>query len=160
MHAANQASAAAATSEATKSLQANATEIRRWIARALRHSDTGHLVHRLDAVLMVATGHACAEVGAWFGVDKRTVQRWVHQAQTIGFPGLQEHHAGGRQHRLTREQLQCVAQLLKAPPHALGYSEKRWSGKRLALHIHHTFGVMLSARSCQRLIATDGKLRH
>ena len=43
--------------------------------------------------------------------------------------------------------------VLQAPPIAQGYPERRWTGKRLVLHLARLYGLDLSVRSCQRLIA-------
>ena len=117
-----------------------------------RHA--GQLLHRLDGVLLVAEGRSCKEVGQWFGVDRRTVQRWVHKAMAQqGLPGLADAHHGGRPKALDAQQLQRVQQDVLGPPALQGYPEAHWSGKRLALHLQQHCGVTLSVRSCQRLMA-------
>lgn len=149
----------------------DAANVRRLIGLALAgHGadhptgrDAGQLLHRLDGVLLVAEGRSCQEVGHWFGVDRRTVQRWVHhtamQAATQGLPGLAstQHgtHHGGRPKALDAQQLQRIQQDLLASPALHGYPEAHWSGKRLALHLQQHCGVVLSVRSCQRLIANS-----
>ncbi len=120
---------------------------------ALAQAAPAQLVHRLDAVMLVAQGRSCQEVGDWFGVDRRTIERWVHAAYVSGLSGLATHHAGGKPATLSVAQWQSVLSDLRLAPSHFGHAERRWSGKRLAQHLHQHHGVQLSVRSCQRLIA-------
>lgn len=127
--------------------------VRAMIRSALHSADDGHLLHRLDGVLLVAEGHSCGEVAGWFGVNRRTVERWLRAADAQGADGLAEHHPGGRPARLSGDQLLAISFVLQAPPITQGYPERRWTGKRLARHLARLYGLELSERSCQRLIA-------
>ena len=70
-----------------------------------------------------------------------------------GIDGLREHHHGGRPARLTSDQVASVECDLRSSPVTLNYPERRWTGKRLALHLAGRFSVRMSVRNCQRLIA-------
>lgn len=127
--------------------------VRQLIRTALSNTHDAHLLHRLDGVLLVAEGHCCGAVAVWFGVDRRTVERWVHLASVAGVDGLAEHPHGGRPARLSSAQMQALRQDLRSAPAALGYPDRHWNGKRLALHLARRYGLALSVRSCQRVIA-------
>lgn len=132
----------------------NADEVRAMIRLALHSADAGRLLHRLDGVLLVAEGRSCSEVASWFGVNRRTVERWVHAADLRGADGLAEHHPHtGRPAKLSSAQAQGIRLALLDAPCACGYPERRWTGKRLALHLARHLGLDLSVRSCQRLMA-------
>lgn len=131
----------------------DAANVRRMIGLALADHRPGRVLHQLDGVLLVAEGRSCQEVGQWFGVDRRTVQRWVQHTATQGLPGRDGTHHGGRPKALTAQLAQAVRRDLQASPALLGYPEAQWSGKRLALHLQQRCGVLVSVRSCQRLIA-------
>lgn len=139
-----------------KSAQLDARVVRGMIQRALATERSGLLLHRLDCVLMVAQGRSCSEVANWIGVDRRTIERWVHAAYLNGIDGLVEVHAGGRPATFTPAQMQNVWPDLQASPRAFGYPELQWTGKRLAQHLARHHGIAMSARTCQRLIARQG----
>ena len=126
------------------------------IQHALATDRSGKLLHRLDCVLMVAQGRPCSEVADWIGVDRRTIERWVHAAYVSGIDGLVEVHAGGRPAAFTPAQMEGVWPDLQASPRAFGYPESHWTGKRLARHLAKHHGITLSVRTCQRLIARQG----
>lgn len=139
-----------------KSCGINGDEVRAMIRSALHSADDGHLLHRLDGVLLVAEGRSCGEVAGWFGVNRRTVERWVHAADARGADGLTEHHQHtGRPAKLSSAQQEGIRLALLAAPLVHGYPERRWTGKRLALHLARHYGLDLSLRSCQRLIACN-----
>ena len=139
-----------------KSAQPDASVVRGMIQRALATDRSGKLLHRLDCVLMVALGRSCSEVADWIGVDRRTIERWVHAAYVSGMAGLVEVHVGGRPPTFTSTQMEGVWPVLKASPQAFGYPESQWTGKRLALHLAKHLGITMSVRTCQRLIARQG----
>lgn len=122
------------------------------IRTALANGESGHLLHRLDCVLLVAAGRCLNEVADLFGVDRRTIQRWVHAAYSDGIDGLVEHHNGGRPAKLSSEQEQSIRLVLQASPGACGYPDQQWTGKRLALHLDKHHDVTMSVRTCQRMI--------
>lgn len=135
-----------------KSCVSNAENVREMIRNALHSAKDGHLLHRLDGVLLVAEGRSCGEVASWFGVDRRTVERWVHAAGARGVDGLVDHHHGGRPAKMSSAQGQGIRLALLALPSVYGYPDRQWTGKRLALHLTRQFGLELSVRTCQRLI--------
>lgn len=139
-----------------KSAQLDASVVRGMIQHALATERSGLLLHRLDCVLMVAQGRSCSEVANWIGVDRRTIERWVHAAYLSGMAGLVEVHAGGRPATFTSAQMEGVWPVLQASPGAFGYPESRWTGKRLARHLAMHLGIAMSVRTCQRLIAQQG----
>jgi transposase len=115
-------------------------------------ADTARLLHRLHCLLLLAEGHSCSEVADWFDINRRTVERWVRAARTRGVDGLAEHHAGGRPQKLHGAQAQRIWLDLQGSPREYGFGDKRWTGKRLALHLERCFGLQMSVRSCQRVI--------
>ena len=129
-----------------------ATTVRELIRTALANGDSGHVLHRLDGVLLVAAGRSLDEVADWFGVDRRTIQRWVHAAYAQGIGGLAEHLNGGRPAKLSSALERSIRLDLQASPGTFGYPDQQWTGKRLALHLHKHHHVTLSVRTCQRMI--------
>lgn len=129
------------------------SSVRDLIRVALAEKQSALLLHRLDCVLLIAEGRSVQEVAHWFGVSKRSVQRWVHAAYLSGIDGLIQHCHDGRPPCLSPEQAHAIRRDLMAPPGACGYPDLRWTGKRLAWHLHRCYGLKISERSSQRIIA-------
>lgn len=137
-----------------KSVQSlDAAAILRMIHEALSSGSTALLLHRLHCVLCIAHGRSAQEVADWFSLDSRTLRRWLRSACMQGIEGLREHHHGGRPAKLTKDQVISVGCDLRASPISLNYPERRWTGKRLALHLARRYSVRMSVRNCQRMIA-------
>lgn len=127
--------------------------VRAMISAALAGSESACLMHRLDCVLLVFEGRSLREVADWFGVGKRSVQRWVHAVYERGLDGLRDHRKGGRPSKLTCEREQAVRRDLQVTPGVCGYPGLQWTGKRLAMHLDKRYAVEVSVRTCQRMIA-------
>lgn len=136
-----------------KSKLLDGNRVREMIRIALTSGEGGHVLHRLDCVLLVSDGRSYSEVADWFGVDRRTIKRWVHAAYVRGVDGLVKHRSQGRPAKLLSQQMQRISLDLLASPGVCGYQDPKWTGKRLALHLDKCYGVSLSIRSCQRMIS-------
>lgn len=127
---------------------------RNIVRMALAMGTGACLMHRVTCVLLIGAGRSVHEVANWFGVGERSVQRWVHAFQSDGIDGLLQHlHHSGRPPSLIGEQAEAACRDLRSPPSVYGYREARWTGKRLARHLERRYGVKVSERTCQRMIA-------
>ncbi len=122
----------------------------------IRRSADARYNHRLHAVLLVAHGMTCPEVGRVLGDAPRTVEYWVHRFERDGFAGLRESSRPGRPRRLTEEQLGEIAQILRGSPSEVGLGTYLWDGKTLSAFIEQQYGEKLSVRQCQRLFRELG----
>lgn len=120
--------------------------------RVVRACPDRRFVHRLHAVVLVSAGRSCLEVAAWFGDDRRTIERWVRRWATDGVMALHDIPHVGRPARLTPQASMQLAKDLSGTPRACGHDQPQWSGKLLARHLSRDHGVNLSARQCQRLL--------
>ena len=131
----------------------NTADLQQTWQRTLCKSEQAKLAHRLHCVLLVAQGHDCQRVADWFAISRRTLQRWVHLASVQGVRGLVHGKHTGRPGVLTQDLWRRVQRELQDYPRAVGCPDACWSGKRLALRLSSTYGLSISVRSCQRLIA-------
>lgn len=126
------------------------------IREALRNKQAGsletRLLQRLYGLLLVAEGRSGAEVARWFGVDARTVTRWVQAYARQGLVGLHERPPGGRPAALSDVQSEQLAALLANGQACATADSARWTGKSLQDHIDRHYGVVLSVRQRQRLL--------
>lgn len=122
----------------------------------IRRSHEARYNHRLHAILLVAQGISCREVARMLGDSARIVQYWVRRFEEEGLSGLVEDEKPGRPRRLTSEQLERVALVLRDPPSMVGMSANLWDGKTLAAFILKEWNIVLGVRQCQRLFRQLG----
>ena len=122
----------------------------------IRRSEEARYDHRLHAILLVAQGMSCGEAAGLLGDSTRTVQYWVRRFEEEGLTGLVDADKPGRPGRLTSEQLDKIALVLRAPPHKAGLSANLWDGKTLSAFILKEWNIVLGVRQCQRLFRRLG----
>ena len=113
---------------------------------------SGRLLGRIHCVLLVNEGRSIAEVARWFGVHRRTLERWMAEYRRNGEAGLQDETRTGRPPRLSADQRAALVTELAGPPQQLGYSSDAWSGRLLRHHLAGRYDVRFSLRQCQRLL--------
>lgn len=122
----------------------------------IRRSRDSRYDHRLHAVLLVAQGMSCPQVGRWLGDASRTVEYWVHRFEEEGLSGLVDLERPGRPSRLNDEQYRKIGEVLRQSPLDVGLGTNLWDGKTLSKFIESRFGVSLGVRQCQRLFRQLG----
>lgn len=122
----------------------------------IRRSEHARYDHRLHAVLMVAQGLSARQTATYLGDSPRTVEYWVNRFNAEGLAGLAETPRAGRPSRLSRQQLDEAAQVLRDSPRLHGIDANLWDGKTLSHWIARQWGVELGVRQCQRFFRTFG----
>jgi len=122
----------------------------------IRRSHEARYDHRLHALLLVAHGLTCPEVGQLLGDAPRTVENWVHRFEVEGLAGLVEGERAGRPSRLGAAELEAVEAALRGSPQDHGLSANLWDGKNLSAWIEQELGISLGVRQCQRLFRQLG----
>lgn len=122
----------------------------------IRRSEESRYDHRLHAVLLVAKGLSCPEVANLFGEARHSIVNWVQRFEADGFAGLSDKPHPGRPGRLTQQQLDHIASVLRGSPAQFGLSVSLWDGKSLSTYIRNRFDLDLSVRQSQRLFRQLG----
>jgi transposase len=122
----------------------------------IRRSRDSRYDHRLHAVLLVAQGMSCPEVGQLLGDAPRTVEYWVHRFEGEGLSGLVGLERPGRPSRLGDEQFREIGGILRRSPLDVGMGTNLWDGKTLSEFIQSQYGISLGVRQCQRLFRQMG----
>ena len=122
----------------------------------IRRSYEARYDHRLHAVLMVAQGMSCREVGGLLGDGPRTVAYWVDRFEDEGLAGLVDADRPGRPRRLNEKQLREIERALRLSPKDFGLTSNLWDGKILSHFIRQRYGVELGVHQCQRLFRRLG----
>jgi transposase len=121
------------------------------IQQEIARSDESRYDHRLHGLLLVTGGHSCQQVADLFGVDRRTVQRWVTRFESHGLEGLRDGERPGRPTTLDAKQWATLGRDLRREPQKFGHAGHLWDGKLLAAHLRLHYGVKLGVRQCQRI---------
>ena len=88
------------------------------------------------------------------------MQYWIRRFESEGLAGLVEDERSGRPARLSSEQLQEIAAVLRQSPRNAGLSVNLWDGKTLSAFIGERFHVEMGVRQCQRIFRQlDFRLR-
>jgi len=96
---------------------------------------------RLRAVDLLRDGKSNTEVARLIGVDVSSVKRWKRAAAEGGNAALAAKPNRGRPPRLTLEQMQELAQMVRTGPLAAGFRTNLWTCRRVAQVIRDRFGV-------------------
>jgi transposase len=96
---------------------------------------------RLLAAQDLQNGLSQSQIARKFGVSRTTASRWHRALDRRGVESLRKRRATGRPSRLNREQREGVIEIYRAGARAAGYHDDRWTTARLAVAIHHRFGI-------------------
>jgi putative transposase len=96
---------------------------------------------RLMAAQDLQMGVSQSKVARKYGVSRTTASRWHRALSGKGVESLRKRRAPGRPSRLSKDQLQGVAEIYLAGPRAAGFEADRWTTQRFAEAIHARFTV-------------------
>ena len=96
---------------------------------------------RLQAAEELQRGLSQSQVARKFGVSRTTASRWFRALSGKGVEGLRKRRAPGRPSRLTKDQMQAVAELYQAGPRLAGFETDRWTTALFAEAIFARFEV-------------------
>ena len=111
---------------------------------------------RPRAVDLLRDGKSNTEVARLIGVDVSSVKRWKREAAAGGSEALAAKPNRGRPPRLTPEQKQELAQIVRAGPLAAGFRTNLWTCRRVKQVIHERFGVQYHRDHVGRLLHALG----
>ncbi len=97
---------------------------------------------RLRAVDLLRDGKSNTEVARLVGASLSSVKRWKRAAAEGGSEALAAKPNRGRPPRLTPEQKQELAQILRAGPLAAGFRNNLWTCRRVAQVIRERYDVV------------------
>ena len=107
---------------------------------------------RLEAAQDLLNGLSQSKVARKFSVSRTTASRWYRALANKGVDSLKRRKATGRPSRLTREQLDRVAQIYRDRPMAFGFADDHWTTARMAAVIENQFGVHYDRDHVGRLL--------
>ena len=124
---------------------------RRKLVNAMQAADTARLFRRLQAVLLVAQGHAPRQVTAITGLTRSSVYHVVQQyLQTHQVASLQDRARSGRPQIAAEVTTERLRHALSHLPRELGYSTNVWTVALLARHLKQQYECAISPRTLRR----------
>jgi transposase len=104
------------------------------------HGSSAELERRRRlAVARVRSGYTQQDVADFFGVNVRSVQRWVQAYREFGRVGLKATPIRGRPRRLSATQEREVLNWFRRSPREFGFPTELWSAPRVADLIQRKF---------------------
>jgi transposase len=103
---------------------------------------------RLEAARMFAHGATQAEVARTFGVSAQAACVWYRRWHQGGEAALRGAGRAGRRPRLSRAELDAVAQALRSGPQAFGFATELWTLARIAAVIERLTGCASIPGTC------------
>lgn len=107
---------------------------------------------RLLAIAAVYDGLTRTEAARIGGMDRQTLRDWVHRFNEAGPEGLVNRTAPGAEAKLTRAQLEELAEIVETGPDPARDGIVRWRRVDLKAVIEQRFGVAYHERSVSRLL--------
>jgi transposase len=107
---------------------------------------------RLEAAQDLLNGLSQSKVARKFSVSRTTASRWCRALANNGVASLKSPKATGRPSRLSKEQLDRVAQMYAERPMAFGFVTDHWTTARMAAVIESQFGVHYDRDHVGRLL--------
>ena len=129
---------------------------RRRLATALAAAREARVYRRLEALLLVAEGHAVAEAARRCRVDRSSVHRWLAQYRAEHeATALIDRPRSGRPRRHPRLTPQRLAAALARDPRRCGYQATSWTVPLLA-HDLAAKGLAVSPQTLRRRLHEAG----
>jgi transposase len=119
---------------------------------------------RLHAILLLCREDRPdnMEVASLYGVDRKTVTRWVNKINDTedgDITALLEAPKPGRTTKMSKKQLTIIDKVLTKSPRKAGIQADNWTGAVLSDYLKKRYGIELKIRMCQRWIRTLGQQR-
>jgi transposase len=130
---------------------------RRRLATALAAAREARVYRRLEALLLVAEGHAVAEAARRCRVDRSSVHRWLAQyiaqrSSTV----LADRPRSGRPRQASRLTPQRLAAAMARDPRRCGYLATTWTVPLLAHYLAAHDSIEVSHRTLRRRLHEAG----
>lgn len=111
---------------------------------------------RRRAVTAVLEGMAVLDVAIAYGVDRRTISRWISRLEDEGLSGLNRRPGSGRPRKLEELSEEELCDIILEGAAAYGYETDLWTVARVRRVIADEFGIRLSKNTVWRRLRDAG----
>ena len=126
------------------------------LRQAAAWSDDANAARRMLGLALVLEGYTRGEAARLCGMDRQTLRDWVIRYNAEGVAGLSDRTSPGPKPRLTPEQEEAVAELVRKGPDLAKDGVVRWRRVDLAGVIKTRFNVTLAGRSVGAMLRRLG----
>jgi transposase len=126
------------------------------LRQAAAWSDDANAARRMLGLALVLEGYTRGEAARLCGMDRQTLRDWVIRYNAEGVAGLSDRTSPGPKPRLTPEQEEAVAELVRKGPDLAKDGVVRWRRVDLAGVIKTRFNVTLAERSVGAMLRRLG----
>ena len=116
----------------------------------MNESIDSRFYNRVAAVNAVLSGVSPTDAAPWFGMDRRSLGRWVKLVDESGFRALKDKPRSGAPTKLSGAQMKELDGFIQSEPSKHGF--RIWDGPSISALITRKFGVTLSTRQCERIL--------
>lgn len=112
---------------------------------------------RLYAVYQVAKGQSSRKLEDLYNTSFKQITNWVHRFEQEGLEGLKDKEGRGRKDKLSSNQKQAIARLLKdESPTKYGFNTGTWTGPLLINWIKNEFAIEYKKAQIYNIIKSLG----
>jgi|SRR5439155_6461087 len=130
---------------------------RRRLAAALRRTTAASTYCRIQAVWLIATGHAPRAAAQITGLSPRTIHRCVQRYLATRRPGdLADAPRSGRPPGSARITAARIRAALRRKPWRLGYATNGWTVALLASYLSHRYACPITPDTLRRRMRALG----
>lgn len=105
---------------------------------------------KIAALLLVIEGQRPGWISEVLGLNRMSLNRWIHSVNKGGLKTLAPKPRSGRPTRLTPSIQKVLAAHLEKTPAEFGLNRSQWDGPTVVMHIKRQFGLKLTVRHAQR----------
>jgi transposase len=121
-----------------------------------KRSKDANQSRRLLSLAAVCEGKDRTEAARIGGMDRQTLRDWVHRFNADGPEGLRDLHGGGREPRLSQDQLAELSAIVETGPDPKVDGVVRWRRIDLQAVVAKRFGVDYHERYVGKLLKALG----
>lgn len=116
----------------------------------MKESIDSRFYNRVAAVNAVLSGVSPTDAAPWFGMDRRSLGRWVKLVDESGFGALKDKPRPGAPAKLGGAQMKELDGFIQSEPRKHGF--RVWDGPSVSALVAKKFGVTLSTRQSERIL--------
>lgn len=122
----------------------NIQELNDWL-------NTNKLARKIlicQAIVALHKGAKMTEVCSVLDITREGVRLWKNQLRRQGLKGLRQGKVGKRS-KLNQQKMNALKKIIKKPPVAQGYKNKKWTGLLIQDYVKKAWGLDISLRTAQ-----------
>ncbi|HEV3167195.1 MAG TPA: helix-turn-helix domain-containing protein [Isosphaeraceae bacterium] len=134
------------------------SEQREALNRLRSTTSDARVLRNVEVILLSGQGRSKEWIAMEFGCSLGTINNIRRGYRTRGPAGLTPAPRPGRRSRATPQYRDTLRQVVQTSPQSFGYSFRRWSARRLAVHLEQQTGIRFGEDQVRRFLRQEGLL--